>query len=220
MVTATTSRTTRAATPTNAHTAVATPGTRRRRSLPRFIGGALAAVLGAVAFGVVGLRADPGVDVLAVARPVTAGAQIADADLRVVHIVADPALQVFAASQRANVVGQIAAVPLAPGSLLTAGQLGVVTDPPPGQSVIAVAAKTGRAPAGLAPGASVLVLVVPQGGGAASGPTPQAPAVVRAVEATDSAGVTVVTLQLSSESAVRIASATGEVALVLQNPGR
>jgi hypothetical protein len=219
MATATTSRTTRAAAPTNAHTAVATPGTRRRRSLPRFIGGALAAVLGAVVFGVVGLRADPGVDVLAVARPVTAGAQIVDADLRVVHIVADPALQVFAASQRASVVGQVAAVPLAPGSLLTAGQLGAVTDPPPGQSVIAVAAKTGRAPAGLAPGASVLVLVVPQGG-AASGPPPQAPAVVRAVEATDSAGVTVVTLQLSSESAVRIASATGEVALVLQNPGR
>ena len=36
--------TTRAAAPTNAHTAVATPGTRRRRSLPRFIGGALAAM--------------------------------------------------------------------------------------------------------------------------------------------------------------------------------
>jgi len=182
--------------------------------------GALAAVLGAVVFGVVGLRADPGVDVLAVARPVTAGAQIVDVDLRVVHIVADPALQVFPASQRASVVGRIAAVPLAPGSLLTAGQLGAVTDPPPGQSVIAVGVKTGRAPAGLAGGAWVLVLVVAQGGGAQAPPPLQAPAVVRAVEPTDSAGVTVVTLQLSGESAVRIASATGDVALVLQNPGR
>jgi hypothetical protein len=44
--------------------------------------------------------------------------------------------------------------------------------------------------------------------------------VVRSVELTDSAGVTVVTLQLASEAAVRIASATGEVALVLQSPGR
>jgi len=183
--------------------------------------GALAAVLGAVVFGVVGLRADPGVDVLAVARPVTAGAQIVEVDLRVVHIVADPALQVFRASQRAAVVGRIAAVPLAPGALLTAGQLGAVTDPPPGQSVIAVGVKTGRAPAGLARGASVLVLVVAQGGGAqAASPPLQAAAVVRAVEPTDSAGVTVVTLQLSAESAVRIASATGDVALVLQHPGR
>jgi hypothetical protein len=216
MATATTSRPTRAPEPA----AVAAPGARRRRSAPRMIFGALAAVLGAVVFGVIGLRADPGVGVLAVARPVTAGAQIADADLRVVHIVADPALRVFPVSQRASVVGQIAAVPLAAGSLLTAGQLGAVTDPPPGKSLIAVGVKTGRAPAGLAPGASVLVLVVPQGGGAPTAAAPQALAVVRAVEPTDSAGVTVVTLQLSAESAVRIASATGDVALVLNNPGR
>jgi SAF domain len=218
MATATTSRPTRAV---PAPASVATPGIRRRRSLPRMIFGALAVVLGAVVFGVVGLRADPGVDVLAVARPVTAGAQIVDADLRVVHIAADPALHVFPASQRSAVVGQIAAVSLAPGSLLTAEQLGAVADPPPGQSVIAVGVKTGRAPAGLAPGASVLVLVVAQGGGVETGSPPlQAPAVVRAVEPTDSSGVTVVTLQLSAESAVRIASATGEVALVLRNPGR
>jgi len=216
MATGTATRPTRAA-----PAAVATPGTRRRRSLPRMIFGALAAVLGALAFAVVGLRADPGVDVLAVARPVAAGAPIVDADLRVVHIVADPALRVFPASQRASVVGQIAAVPLAPGSLLTAEQLGAVTDPPPGQSVIAVGVKTGRAPAGLAIGSSVLVLVVAQGNGGGEAPAPlQAPALVRAVEATDSTGITVVTLQLSAESAVRVASATGDVALVLRNPGR
>jgi hypothetical protein len=182
--------------------------------------GALAAVLGAVVFGVVGLRADPGVDVLAVARPVTAGAQIVDVDLRVVHIVADPALAVFPVSQRASVVGRVAAVPLAAGELLTAGQLGAATDPPPGQSVIAVGVKTGRAPAGLARGAWVLVLVVPQGGGAQAPPPLHAPAVVRGVEPADRAGVTVVSLQLSAESAVRIASAAGDVALVLQHPGR
>lgn len=218
MATATASRPNRAAaTPA----AVATPGTSRRRSLPRMILGALAAVLGALVFAVVGLRADPGVDVLAVARPVTAGAQIVDADLRVVHIVPDPALRVFPASQRGSVVGQVAAVPLAPGSLLTVEQLGAVTDPPSGKSVIAVGVKTGRVPAGLPVGASVLVLVVSQAGGGGEVATPlQAPAVVRAVQPTDSAGVTVVTLQLSAESAVRVASATGDVALVLRNPGR
>jgi hypothetical protein len=203
-----------------ARTAVAAPGTRRRRSVPRLIGGALAVVLGAVVFGVIGLRVDPGVDVLAVARPVTAGAQLTDADLRVVHIVSDPSLRVFAASQRASVVGQTAAVPLVAGSLLTADQLGAVADPPPGQSVIAVGVKTGRAPAGMAPGASVLVLVVVQGSGGEPASPRQAPALVRAVDLTDSAGVTVVTLQMSTESAVRIAAASGDVALILQNPGR
>ena len=200
--------------------AVALPGSRTRRSVPRILAGALAAVLGAVVFGAVGLRADPAVEVLAVARPVAAGAVIADADLTVVRIVPDPALPVVPASERSTVVGQVAAVPLAPGSLLTATQLGTAVDPPPGQSVIAVGVKTGRAPvSALAAGASVLVLVIPTGSDATA-PAVQAAAVVRSVELTDSAGVTVVTLQLASEAAVRIASATGEVALVLQGPGR
>jgi len=215
-----TKTTTRHAALPPARPAVATPGTRRRRSAPRLIGGALAVVLGAVVFGVVGLRVDPGVDVLATARPIAAGAQITDADLRVVHIVPDPSLRVFAASQRASVVGQTAAVPLAVGSLLTAEQLGSVADPPPGQAVIAVGVKTGRAPGGLAPGASVLVLVVVQGSGGEPSSPPQAQAIVRAVDLADSAGVTVVTLQMSAESAVRIAAATGDVALILQNPSR
>jgi hypothetical protein len=182
------------------------------------LGGALLVVLGAVAFGVIGLRVDPGVDVIAMARPVTAGTPLSADDLRVVHIVPDQSLRVVRASERATVVGRTAAVPLAAGALLTSDQLGTVTDPPPGQAVIAVGVKTGRAPSGLAPGASVLVVVVTQGGNAAE--TPQAPAIVRAVDLTDSSGITVVSLQMSAESAVRIASATGDVALVLQNPGR
>ncbi|MBI1759246.1 MAG: hypothetical protein HYR62_08485 [Actinobacteria bacterium] len=182
------------------------------------VGGALAAVLGAVVFGVVGLRSDPGVDVLAVARAVPAGAQITDADLQVAHIVVDPVLRVFPVSQRAGVVGRVAAVPLTAGSLLSVGQVGAVSDPPPGQAVIAVGVKAGRVPAGLTLGASVLVLVVPQGTGGPVTPV-QAQAVVRAVEPVDSGGMTVVTVQVSAASAVPIASASGDVALVLQNPG-
>jgi hypothetical protein len=219
MSTATSTRPTARKAQPNART-VEAPGTRRRRSVPRLLGGALLVVLGAVVFGVVGLRVDPGIDVIALARPVTAGTQISDADLRVVHIVPDQSLHAVRASERATVVGRTAAVPLAAGSLLTSEQLGTVTDPPPGQSVIAVGVKTGRAPAGLAPGASVLVVVVAQGSNGESGMPPQARAVVRAVDLTDSSGVTVVSLQMSAESAVRIASATGDVALVLQNLGR
>ncbi|MGI5213357.1 SAF domain-containing protein [Plantactinospora sp. CA-290183] len=218
MSTTTSTRSLGRRTPLEDRPVVDPPGVRRRRSVPRLLGGALLVVLGAVAFGVIGLRADPGIDVLAMARPVTAGTQLGDADLRVARIVPDHALRVVRASERGTVVGRTAAVPLAAGSLLTADQLGAVTDPPPGQSVIAVDVKTGRAPAGLAPGASVLIVIVPQSG--ATDAPPQAPAVVRAVDLTDSSGITVVSLQMSAESAVRIASATGDVALVLQNPGR
>jgi SAF domain len=196
---------------------VAARGTPRRRSVPRMLLGGLAVVLGAVVFAVVGLRTDPGVDVLVVARPVTAGEPVVDADLRVVHIVPDPALAVFASTQRSSVVGRVAAVPLVPGSLLTAGQLGTAADPPPGQSLVAVGVKAGRAPTGVAPGALVLVLVTQDGQPSS---TVRAPAVVRAVEPPDAAGVTVVSLQLADPLAVRIAAASGDVALVVQNPGR
>lgn len=196
-------------------------GVRRRRSVPRLIGGVVAALVGALVFGIVGLRADPGVDVLALARPVPAGTMISDEDLREVRIVADPSMQLFTAAERSAVVGRVAAVPLVAGSLLTPEHLGTMADPPPGQSIIAVGVKTGRAPADLAAGASVLVLVVPQSaGGEQAGSPPQAPAVVRAVALPDASGVTVVTLQLSAEAAVRIASAAGDVAIVVQSPGR
>lgn len=200
--------------------AVAAPGVRRRRSVPRVVGGALLMTVCAVGGGVLGLRTDPGVDVLAVARSVTAGAQLTDADLRVVHIVADPSLHVFAASKRADVVGRTAAVPLAPGSLVTAEQLGTAADPPLGQAVIAVAVKPGRAPAALAPGAAVRILVV--AGEDDGSPARQwAQAVVRAVDITDITGVTVVDLQVPEESAERIAAAatTGDVTLILWPQG-
>jgi hypothetical protein len=120
-----------------------------------------------------------------------------------------------AATRRAEIVGQTAAVPMAAGSLLTAEQLGTVTDPGAGQSILAVGVKNGRAPAGLAPGASVVILVVPSTSTAQAAPV-QATAVVRNVELPDTAGLTVVTVQMASEAALRIASAPGDVTIVVQ----
>ncbi|HZM74586.1 MAG TPA: SAF domain-containing protein [Candidatus Limnocylindrales bacterium] len=186
-------------------------GARTRRSPARLFGGAALALTGALVFAVVGLRVNPAVEVLTVARPVAAGAVMSDADLSTVRIVADPAMQVFTATQKAAVVGKTAAVPLVAGTLLTAGQLGKAIDPPVGQSVIAVGLKTGRAPADLSAGAQVLVVIVANNAapGAESGASPpvQAQAVVRAVAPADNAGIVVVTVQLAAEAAVRIVSA-------------
>ena len=199
-------------------------GSRTRRSPARLFGGAALALTGALVFAVVGLRVSPAVEVLTVARPVAAGAVLSDADLSTVRIVADPAMQVFTGNQKASVVGKTAAVPLVAGTLLTAGQLGTAADPPAGQSVIAVGVKTGRCPADLAAGASVLVVIVANNaanntGSGASTPV-QAQAVVRAVAPADNAGIVVVTVQLAAEAAVRIVSAGGEVALVMLGAGR
>lgn len=189
--------------------------TTRRRAPMRIIAGLLAIALGFVVGAVVLSNLNKAIDVLSVARAVSAGSVLTDADLTTVSIVPADTLHVVTAARRAEIVGQTAAVPLAAGSLLTAEQIGAVTDPGAGQSILAVGVKTGRAPAGLAAGASVVVLVVPSGAGSNS-PAVQAPAVVRNVELPDASGLTIVTVQMGSEAALRIASAPGDVAIVVQ----
>jgi hypothetical protein len=127
-------------------------------------------------------------------------------------------MTVFPAQDRARVVGRAAALPLAAGTLLTPAMLADAAQwPAPGRSVIAVGVKTGRAPAGLAAGTAVLLVVV-----SANSATPdhlpqtQAVGTVIAVDAPDTSGLTVVSVELASDAAVQIAAATGEVAVVVQ----
>ncbi len=197
-------------------------GLRRRRSTPHMLLGAVLVVVCALAFAVTGLRVDPRTGVLALAGPVAAGHVLTDADLTVVRIVPDPALGVLPQSQRSAVVGHTVRLPLAAHSLLSQDVLGPAAWPPAGQSLIAVAVKSGHAPSGVAAGAQVLVLVVPAssstntGSGAGGGGVQQAPAAVVSVGGADSSGTTVVSLLLSSADAVRIAGAPGDVSLVVQ----
>jgi hypothetical protein len=182
--------------------------------------GAVLVVVCALAFAVTGLRVDPRSAVLVLARPVPAGHVLTDTDLAVVRIVPDAALATLPESQRSAVVGRAVRLPLAANSLLSNDVLGPPAWPPAGQSVIAVAVKSGRAPVGLTAGARVLVLVVPASAastaGSATGTIPQARATVVAVGAGDTSGTTVVSLLMSSANAVRIAGASGDAALVVQ----
>ena len=183
-------------------------------------------------FAAAGLRADPAVPVLAVARPVAAGGVLGEADLRVVDVVPG-AVELVAASQRDAVVGRRAAVPLVAGSLLSPGQLGAAASwPPVGRSVVAVPVATGRVPAGLSAGSAVSVLLPGDGAGGQQGGQPAQPApgvavpgvgvavpgVVVAVEAPDVAGIRVVSLLLTQAGARQVAAA-GELVLVLESPG-
>ena len=199
--------------------AAAPVGVKRRRSTPHMLLGAVLVLVCALAFAVTGLRVDPRSPVLALARAVPAGHVLTDADLAVVRIVPDSALGTLSESQRSTVVGRSVRLPLAANSLLVSEVLGSAAWPPAGQSVIAVAVKSGRVPVGLTAGANVLVLVVPASSGASTGsaaPTiPRAQATVVAVAAADTNGTAVVSLLMTSTNAIRVAGAPGEAALVL-----
>ncbi|GAA0479835.1 hypothetical protein Aca07nite_87730 [Actinoplanes capillaceus] len=197
-----------------------TAGLRPARS-PRFVlAGVLAVLVSAVAFWVTSVRVDPKSPVLALSGPVAAGQVISAADLIVVRIVPDPALQVVPESQRDAVIGRTPRQPLSANTLLSESMLGPAAWPPAGQSLIALPVKSGRMPAEVIAGAQVLVLIVPsaEAAGAADDdkPTQRASAVVVSVGSADAGEVQVVSLLAAESDAVRIASASGEVSLVMQ----
>jgi hypothetical protein len=187
--------------------------------------GVLLVLLGAVLFYLTSVRVDPRTPVLALARPVSVGHVLSDADLMVVRIVPDPALGALPEAQRGAVVGRTLRQPLAAHTLLSLAMLGPVAWPPAGQSVISVAVKSGRAPAGLSAGTRVLVVVVPSGSvlnaansSNASGSTTavRASSAVVSVSTPDGTGGVVVSLLVASADAVRIVSAPGDVSLIEQ----
>ncbi|GAA3346537.1 hypothetical protein GCM10020358_57900 [Amorphoplanes nipponensis] len=184
----------------------------------------LAYAYGAVALG-------DRVQVLAVARAVTAGQAFTAADLRPVSAAQDPTVQLIPADQATQVVGRTAVVPLLPGTLLTPALLGDAAFPPAGKVTASVAVKPGQYPQGLAAGARVSVYVTANPAGAAPAPaTTSAPAsstparmqaVVLAVDlAGDGQGAVVITLLLDADDGGRLAAAAaGGVVLMQTAPG-
>ncbi|MGP4115007.1 SAF domain-containing protein [Streptomyces sp. 4N509B] len=99
----------------------------------------------AVAFAVVASSLGEREAVLAVARDLPAGHEIAAGDLREVQVAADAG--VVPADQVGSVVGQVSAVPLAGGSLLAPGQVSDAAEfPPQGHSEVAFSVEAGDAP--------------------------------------------------------------------------
>lgn len=201
-----------------------TPGVslRPRRRPWLVIGGLLAMVTAAGVFALVYLGSDARVPVLVVTRPVAAGQQLTTADLRVVRIVPGPGLDVVRASDASAALGHTAAVPLAAGSLLTAGELGPAAWPPAGQLVVAVPVKPGRLAAGVEPGTHVTVIsVAPAAAGTGQGGVAGQPAltasgvVVAVTSGVDGAGTSVVSLLLPEDSATQVAGASVDLSIVL-----
>lgn len=197
-----------------------------RRSGKRVAAGGLLVVATVVTFWQVDLRRHADAAFLATARPIAAGQTIADADVTVVRVSNASGLALLSASARDQVVGRTATAPIPAGTLVTSAQVGPAAWPPTGQAVIAVAVKPGRAPANLAPGTTVIVLVVPANAGQNQGDDKDrngrkaTATVVSAVTGADQTGTQAVTLLLAADSAEQIASAVGDVSLVQVGPQR
>src|SRR5579859_2932229 len=110
--------------------------------------------------------------VLAIARPVKAGAVITGADLTEARVSADPALHPVPVSARNEIVGKVAAVSLVPGTLVTRAEIATGPAVESGSAVVGLALKAGQFPSGVrALDRVMLVLVAPPDSGAVS-PTP------------------------------------------------
>jgi hypothetical protein len=186
--------------------------------------GVAGAFLGAIIFGSIQLSLNDRNPVLAVARPVAAGQIIGDADLVVVRISSEGALQPIAASDRPKVVGRVAALPLAPGSLLSSSQVGSNSVAlQQGQAVVGMALKANQLPTALRAGDRVVVIDTgaKQAGQDLRPVTLGDSALVYAVGTRpDTTGATFVSLNVDAASASTIATAAAanRVSLILLPP--
>lgn len=172
------------------------------------------------------MRAGDRLPVLAVARTVPVGSVVTTADLTEARIPTDPSLSPIPVAEMGSVVGEVAAVPLQPGTLLTRGELTTTAGPAPGQQLIGVLLKPGQLPArALAPGQAVLMVPTPSdrsARGAADQPEP--PVVAATVVdvggvAQDGSQTVDVSVAAVLGPALARQAATGNVVLIVVSAG-
>jgi len=162
---------------------------------------------------------------LAVVGSVERGDTITAADVKVIYVSSDDALARLPESQLTQVVGQVALVDLAPGTLLSRS---VVADRPsldPGEGVVGLSLEPGGYPSlGLAPGDRVSVIRTAEpaavdGDGESAEVVLTRDATVFSVEelASDRRLVSIVAPEGDAE-AVAAASGSGSLRLVLVSP--
>lgn len=197
-------------------------GTKRRRSIPHLLLGALLVLVCAAAFLVVSLNSGNREAVLVLARPVSVG-QVLDAqDLKQVNVAVGPGVSVVDTSQAASVVGKTMSTSLPAGALLTIDAVSGGGVPAAGQALAALSLKSGQFPPEVSPGSSVSVVFVSgQAGGALQSlPTPGSttvwPAVVTSVTSPPDQQITVVSVQLSQAGARQVAAVpAGQLSIVM-----
>lgn len=198
------------------------PVARRPRRPVAVAAGVLVLAASAALGGALAVRGDHTTAVLTLARPVTAGQQLAAADIAVAHL-SGSGVHGIAASYASALVGETVVATLPAGTLLTAPMVSHDSLPGAGQQVVAVALKPGAFPPDLAAGRSVSVLQVSPAGGGGVTPAVLVPAArVVLVDSESSTGVTLVSLVVDAGHALAVAqaSASGGVSLSLLPVGK
>ena len=145
----------------NEHGATPGPMLAARRNRTRIALGLLIIVLCVLATTSLYASADDRIPVVSVQRAVPAGHEIAASDLGVADIPSSSTLQTLAAADMAAVVGQIATVPLIPGTLLAPEQVSHAPKVPKGRAIVGATVAPGQSPASLAAGDEVLLVETP-----------------------------------------------------------
>ncbi|CAM3756010.1 SAF domain-containing protein [Kibdelosporangium persicum] len=197
-------------------------GTKRRRSVPHLLLGALLVLACAAGFLLVSLNSANRRPVLALAKPVVVGQVLTAQDLKQANVAVDSEVAVVDANQAASLVGKTMSVNLPAGALLTRDAVSGAGVPAAGKALAALALKVGQFPPEVAPGNHVSVVFVPGQTGAvpASPPAPDSttawPAVVTSVTSPPNQQVTVVSVQLSQAAARQIAAVpAGQLSIVM-----
>lgn len=191
------------------------PALSTRRNRTRIVLGAALMVVAAFAAAVLYADAGERDAFLVVAKRVPAGQVIAADDLTETLAAIDGAMAV-SASQRASMVGRVAAVELVPGSLLSSAHVSDARPDGADEAVIAARLDEGRAPADLTVGDSVLLYEVPAEGDDEVTAAPVAGRVVAIETAADGSSV-VVSVAVAPADARRaaVAAARGRLTLAL-----
>jgi hypothetical protein len=117
-------------------------------------------VVGCTALGAeVAARIDHRAGYLAVATYVPQGSVITSGDLSVVSMTSPSGVALIPSADAPSVLGRRASELLEPGSLLVPGDLSDTLPLPDGDALVGTSLGTDQAPAGLTPGASVLVVL-------------------------------------------------------------
>jgi hypothetical protein len=199
--------------------AAANPLKRRRRGRLLVLSAVLVVIGALVAVWLVSAASSRDA-VLAVARPVGYGQQLASADLTTARIGTDPAVASVPAGRLTGVVGQYAAVDLPVGTLLTAEQLTTKPAAISTEQVVGVAVNRSQLPEQTIRARDrVLIAAAP---GADAEPPIEDPQVIQAtvleVGRPDDSGLRVVEVSVPPTDGPRLAawSATGRVAIVIE----
>lgn len=212
---------------------VAPPARERRPALA--VAAVLLILVSAAVIVTLFVRVGDREEVLAVARTVPVGQQLTAADLKRARISSDPGLRTIPVAAARQVVGQVAATTLLPGTLLSPEQLGPSQLPGPGQAIVGLDLKGAQMPLSadrLQPGAKIQIVATPAADGAQTATGSGAGGdrtvlvdeaevfSVDAVEARETVHVAVVLAQSDVAKVLR-AGASGQVGLaVLPTPAQ